>query len=70
MLPQETSSNSIRILSGVAMNLLATTKQQIRQIQSKIKSQLTGSQHFSTDSAVIDYAVDKLYQDLKAKRLI
>ena len=70
MLPQETRSNSIRLLSGVVMNLSTTTKQQIRQIQSKIKSHLTGSQHFTTDSAVIDYAIDKLYQDLKAKRLI
>ena len=52
------------------MNLSTTTKQQIRQIQSKIKSQLTSSQHFTTDSAVIDYAIDKLYQDLKTRRLI
>jgi hypothetical protein len=52
------------------MNLSATTKQQIRQIQTKLKSQLTGTQHFPGESAVIDYAVDKLYQDLKAKRLI
>ncbi len=52
------------------MNLSTTTKQQIHQIQSKIKSQLTGRQHFTTDSAVIDYAIDKLYQDLKARRLI
>jgi hypothetical protein len=70
MLPQETRSNSIRVLSGVVMNLSTTTKQQIHQIQSKIKSQLTGRQHFTTDSAVIDYAIDKLYQDLKARRLI
>ena len=70
MLPQETRSNSIRLLSGVVMNLSTTTKQQIRQIQSKIKSQLTGSQQFTTDGAVVDYAIDKLYQELKAKRLI
>jgi hypothetical protein len=70
VLPQETRSNSIGFLSGVVMNLSTTAKQQVRQIQSKIKSQLTGSQHFLTDSAVIDYAIDKLYQDLKARRLI
>lgn len=70
MLPQETRGNPIRLLPGLAMNLSTTAKQQIRQIQAKIKNQLSGSHHFKNDSAVIEYAIDKLYQDLKAKRLI
>ena len=70
MLPQETRSHPIRLLSGVAMNLSATTKQQIRQMQTKLKHQLTGRPLFSSDAALIDYAIDALYKDLKARRLL
>ena len=52
------------------MNLSATTKQQIRQIQTKLKHQLTGRPLFSSDTALIDYAIDALYKDLKARRLL
>ena len=52
------------------MNLSTTTKQQIRQIQTKLKHQLTGSSLFSSDAAVINYAINALYNDLKARRLL
>jgi hypothetical protein len=68
MLPQETRSNSIRILSGLAMN--NNTRTLIREIQTKLKSPITRDREFSNDSAVIDYAVKNLYDLLKKQRLI
>ena len=52
------------------MNLSASTKQQIRQIQTKLKHQLTGRPLFPSDTSLIDYAIDALYKDLKARRLL
>ena len=68
MLPQETRSDSIRILSGVVMN--SNTRTLIREIQTKLKSPITRDREFSNDSAVIDYAVKNLYDLLKKQRLI
>jgi hypothetical protein len=68
MLPQETRSNSIRVLSGVAMN--NNTRTLIREIQTKLKSPITRDREFSNDSAVIDYAVKNFYDLLKKQRLI
>ena len=68
MLPQETRSNSIRILSRVAMN--NNTRTLIREIQTKLKSPITRDREFSNDSAVIEYAVKNLYDLLKKQRLI
>jgi hypothetical protein len=68
MLPQETRSNSIRILSRVAMN--NNTRTLIREIQTKLKSPITRDSEFSNESAVIEYAVKNLYDLLKKQRLI
>jgi hypothetical protein len=68
MLPQETRSDSIRVLSGVVMN--NNTRTLIREIQTKLKSPITRDREFSNDSAVIDYAVKNLYDLLKKQRLI
>jgi len=68
MLPQETRSDSIRILSGAAMN--NNTRTLIREIQTKLKSPITRDREFSNESAVIDYAVKKLYDLHKKQRLI
>jgi hypothetical protein len=68
MLPQETRSDPIWILSGVAMN--NNTRTLIREIQTKLKSPITRDREFSNDSAVIDYAVTNLYDLLKKQRLI
>ena len=68
MLPQETRSDPIWILSGVAMN--NNTRTLIREIQTKLKSPITRDREFSNDSALIDYAVKTLYDLLKKQRLI
>jgi hypothetical protein len=68
MLPQETRSDSIRILSGVVMN--SSTRTLIREIQNKLKSPITRDREFINESAVIDYAVKTLYDILKKQRLI
>ncbi len=42
----------------------------MREIQSKLKNQLTEQREFTNENAVIDFAVKQLYDDLKRKRLI
>jgi hypothetical protein len=68
MLPQETRSDPIWILSGLVMN--NNTRTLIREIQTKLKSPITRDREFSNDSAVIEYAVKNLYDLLKKQRLI
>ena len=47
------------------MALSSSTRQIIRQIRSKYKDPITKKPSFATDDAVIEYAVEKLYEDLK-----
>ena len=47
------------------MTLSASTRSMIRQIRSKYKDPITKKPSFATDDAVIEYAVEKLYEDLK-----
>jgi hypothetical protein len=47
------------------MTLSVSTRQKIRQIRSKYKDQITKKPSFATDDAVIECAVEKLYEDLK-----
>ena len=47
-----------------------TTRTLIRQIQYKLKNQVTAQREFTNENAVIDFAVKQLYDDLKRKRLI
>ena len=68
MLPQETRSNSIKILSGLVMN--SQTRLQIQEIQRKLRSPITRQLEFSNENAVIEYAVKNLYDTLKKQRLI
>ena len=68
MLPQETRSDSIRILSRLAMN--AQTRNQIQEIQRKLKSPITGQKEFINDDAVVAYAIKNLYESLKKQHLI
>ena len=46
------------------------TRTYIQEIQKKLKSQITGQREFTSDSAVIEYAVKTLYDILKKQRLI
>lgn len=46
------------------------TKQQINEIRKKLKSAVTGIPEFSTDDAVIEYAVQQLFNQLKKQRLV
>ena len=68
MLPQKTTSDPIRVLSGVVMN--GQTRTQIQEIQRKLKSPITGQKEFINDNAVIEYAIKNLYETLKKQRLI
>jgi hypothetical protein len=68
MLPQETRGDSIWILSGVVMN--SQTRNQILEIQRKLKSPVTGQKEFANDNAVIEYAIKNLYETLSKQRLI
>ena len=47
-----------------------TTRNMIRQIKTKLKSNLTGQAEFSDESAVIDYAVQYFFKHLKNQRRI
>ena len=47
------------------MTLSLATRQMIRQIRNKYKDPVTKKPSFASDDAVIDYAVEKLYEDLK-----
>jgi hypothetical protein len=68
MLPQETRSNSIWLLSGVVMNSQSRT--QIQEILRKLKSPITGQKEFINDNAVIEYAIQHLHDSLKKRQLI
>ena len=50
--------------------LSSTTRQQISTIKSKVKGSLTGTPEFSNDDAVIQYAVDMLFNELKKKKVL
>ena len=46
------------------------TRNLIRQIQTRLKSNLTGKAEFSTEDAVIDYVIQQFYEDLRRQRKI
>jgi len=46
------------------------TRNQIQEIKRKIKSPVTGTNEFASDDAVIDHAVQRLYESLKQQRLL
>ena len=46
------------------------TKQQINDIRKKLKSSITGMPEFSNDDAVIEYAIQQLFNQLKKQRLV
>ena len=50
--------------------MTSTTRSLIREIQTKLKSPNTGQREFGNDGDVVAYAIKKLYEDLKKKRLL
>ena len=46
------------------------TKQKVGTIRNKVKNSLKGTYEFPNDDAVIQYAVEMLFNDLKKKHLI
>jgi hypothetical protein len=48
----------------------AQTRNQIQEIQRKLKSPITGQKDFINDDAVVAYAIKNLYESLKKQRLI
>lgn len=46
------------------------TRSLIREIKIKLKSKITGMFEFSSDNAVIDYAVKSLYEKLKKDKFL
>jgi hypothetical protein len=46
------------------------TRTLIREIQLKAKSSMTGQNEFPNDDAVIDYAIQTLYDSLKKLKVI
>ena len=46
------------------------TRTLIREIQNKLKNQVTEQREFGNENGVIDFAVKQLYDDLRRKRLI
>ena len=49
------------------MTLSAPTRQMIRQIRSKYKDSITNKPSFASDEAVIDFAIEYLYRNLKLR---
>ncbi len=49
------------------MALSASTRQIIRKIRSKYKDPVTKKPSFASDDAVIDYAIERLCEDLMHK---
>ena len=47
-----------------------TTRTLIRDIQTKLKNPITKQREFTTDTAVIEYAVKTLHDLLKQQRLL
>ena len=50
--------------------MTSKTRNLIREIQSKVKSSVTGQSEFANDDAVIDYAIATAYDQLKKQRLL
>jgi hypothetical protein len=50
--------------------LSSKTKQQITTIRSKVKGSITGTPEFSNDDAVIEYAIETLFNELKKKKVL
>ena len=50
--------------------LNTNTTKQIRSIKSKVKSSVSNDLEFKNDESVIAFAVEKLYQELKKKKLL
>ena len=46
------------------------TRTLIREIQSKIKSPITGQKEFANEDAVIDYAIKNIYDLMKQQRIL
>ena len=46
------------------------TRTLMREIQSKIKSPITGQKEFANDDAVIDYAIKTIYDLMKQQRIL
>lgn len=46
------------------------TRTLIREIQSKIKSPITGQKEFGNEDAVIDYAIKTVYDLMKQQRIL
>jgi hypothetical protein len=46
------------------------TRTLIREIQSKIKSPITGQKEFANDDAVMDYAIKTIYDLMKQQRIL
>jgi len=46
------------------------TRLLIEEIKRKVKSQITRNNEFANDDAVIDLAVQRLYEQLKQQRII
>ena len=46
------------------------TRSLIREIRTKIKSQITGTSEFASDDAVIDVAVTRFYETLKQQKIL
>ena len=50
--------------------LNSKTRQQISTIKNKVKGSLTGNPEFNNDDAVIQYAVEMLFNELKNKKVL
>ena len=46
------------------------TRSLIQEIKRKVKSPITGSNEFANDDAVLDLAVQRLYEKLKQQRIL
>jgi len=46
------------------------TRNLIREIQTKIKSTITGQKEFPNDDAVIDYAIKTIYEQMKKQKVL
>ena len=46
------------------------TRTLIQEIKRKIKSPITGTYEFANDDAVLDLAVQRLYEQLKRQRIL
>jgi len=50
--------------------LSSKTKQQITTIKNKVKSSITGTPEFRSDDAVIEYAIETLFNQLKKSKVL